>query len=501
MSAWDVIRHEYEVRPHPLVPALAGVPDARADRHAGGTGQLASSIVYGRQRRSWTLPRGGSGALTDALVRFIEDHGGAVLCDRPVARLVIEDGRCAGVETEDGERFLGCEAVVSTIHVKHLLDMAPGRRVADEGFRYGVETFDVGLSGVRRPPGDDRGARVRDRGRAAQRGVRRAQPAGRRTSSTTSARCATTATSTTSRGCSSRPDARRSVARARGPPHGEAPQRPAVARRARGMDRRAQGAAGRAPARARPRRRAEPHGRRDPRVARQEPRGHRGAEPPHDPRDVPRRRPHATRRAAGCAPRRGGRQYRMPIPGLYQTGGTTHPGGSITGAPGRNAAIVLLSGSRTRPRGGGGAVPDARVQSAIDHWAPRFATNGVDHNDFRTTTARIERWDEWLDAWSRDGRGAPRARRGRARRGPRASRPGRRSLRAAVCFHFAKFVWVRRRGAQPRDDGARRSTRWRPRTRCSTRRPSAIEAPLDGGARRRQPAPAARRGQAAARAC
>jgi len=32
----------------------------------------------------------------------------------------------------------------------------------------------------------------------------------------------------------------------------------------------------------------------------------------------------------------------MPIPGLYQTGGSTHPGGSITGAPGRNAAIVLL---------------------------------------------------------------------------------------------------------------------------------------------------------------
>ena len=36
-------------------------------------------------------------------------------------------------------------------------------------------------------------------------------------------------------------------------------------------------------------------------------------------------------------------QYRMPIEGLYQTGGTTHPGGSITGAPGRNAAIVVLA--------------------------------------------------------------------------------------------------------------------------------------------------------------
>jgi phytoene dehydrogenase-like protein len=34
--------------------------------------------------------------------------------------------------------------------------------------------------------------------------------------------------------------------------------------------------------------------------------------------------------------------HRTPIPGLYQTGSTTHPGGSVTGAPGRNAAMVIL---------------------------------------------------------------------------------------------------------------------------------------------------------------
>jgi phytoene dehydrogenase-like protein len=33
----------------------------------------------------------------------------------------------------------------------------------------------------------------------------------------------------------------------------------------------------------------------------------------------------------------------MPIAGLYQTGGTTHPGGSISGGPGRNAAMVMLT--------------------------------------------------------------------------------------------------------------------------------------------------------------
>ena len=35
-------------------------------------------------------------------------------------------------------------------------------------------------------------------------------------------------------------------------------------------------------------------------------------------------------------------------------------------------------------------MPDARVQAAIEHWAPRFVQAGVDYNDFLTTTARVE---------------------------------------------------------------------------------------------------------------
>jgi phytoene dehydrogenase-like protein len=34
--------------------------------------------------------------------------------------------------------------------------------------------------------------------------------------------------------------------------------------------------------------------------------------------------------------------HRTPIEGLYQTGATTHPGGSVSAAPGRNAAAVML---------------------------------------------------------------------------------------------------------------------------------------------------------------
>ena len=53
-------------------------------------------------------------------------------------------------------------------------------------------------------------------------------------------------------------------------------------------------------------------------------------------------------------------------------------------------------------------MPDARVQAAIDNWAPRFTTQGVDPNDFVATTSRIERWDEWLDAWTQTATVRPR---------------------------------------------------------------------------------------------
>ena len=35
-------------------------------------------------------------------------------------------------------------------------------------------------------------------------------------------------------------------------------------------------------------------------------------------------------------------QYRSPLKGLYICGSSTHPGGGVMGAPGRNAAIEIL---------------------------------------------------------------------------------------------------------------------------------------------------------------
>ena len=86
-------------------------------------------------------------------------------------------------------------------------------------------------------------------------------------------------------------------------------------------------------------------------------------------------------------------------------------------------------------------MPDARVQAAIANWAPRFTSQGVDYNDFVRTTQGIETWAEWLGDWSAAGdmhaklAGAAEAR-------GRTLSAGEAWVRAALCYHFAKFVWM-----------------------------------------------------------
>jgi pimeloyl-ACP methyl ester carboxylesterase len=86
-------------------------------------------------------------------------------------------------------------------------------------------------------------------------------------------------------------------------------------------------------------------------------------------------------------------------------------------------------------------VPDARVQAAIDNWGSRLIANGVDFNDFRRVTGSLEHWDDWLDAWSACADGH-REQAQDARDAGHDLSAGEAFVRAAVCYHFAKFVWV-----------------------------------------------------------
>lgn len=86
-------------------------------------------------------------------------------------------------------------------------------------------------------------------------------------------------------------------------------------------------------------------------------------------------------------------------------------------------------------------MPDARVEAAVANWAPRFVTQGVDFNDFRRTCARVETWEEWLPAWVATG-DEHRALAEEAEAEGQSLTGGEAWVRAALAYHFAKFVWV-----------------------------------------------------------
>lgn len=84
---------------------------------------------------------------------------------------------------------------------------------------------------------------------------------------------------------------------------------------------------------------------------------------------------------------------------------------------------------------------DERVQAAIRHWAGRFIANGIDYNDFVRTTASVPAWDGWLDAWTATAELHVALAEAALDRDAQVT-AGQAYLRAAVSYHFSKFVWV-----------------------------------------------------------
>ncbi len=111
-----------------------------ADEAMTGIGPLA--MIGGRQRNSWVTMKGGCGMLAEGLKRLLAEHDCPVLTDKFVVELILENGRCAGVVTIDGDSYRARKGVISSAHVKQLIEMAP-REEFGEVFVHGVEQYKV----------------------------------------------------------------------------------------------------------------------------------------------------------------------------------------------------------------------------------------------------------------------------------------------------------------------------------------------------------------------
>jgi len=340
LSAVQVVAHEFTSR-HIQAFLLWMAFQVFQPVDEPGSGVLPYAQTFGRQQRSWSIPVGGSGALTAALTGYLADHGGEIRCGQTVTRLLLEDGRCTGVQTQDGTEYRARHAVVSTIHVKHLRDMAPAAAWPEE-FHYGVDTYDVGVPGfatyycTTAPPEFDAGDGPRTAVSAGLAGwpedmiqLGADLKAGRFIAEPPWVLVATPTLADPGRAPAGQHTVKILSPQVYQPPAAMG-----------GWDAVKDTHSARLLARLR---RAAP-GFTDEVIL---------ASLVKSPADIEAMNPHmihgafhgGNRGPAFSGPLRpvpGWAGHRMPIPGLYQTGGTTHPGGSITGAPGRNAALVLL---------------------------------------------------------------------------------------------------------------------------------------------------------------
>ena len=145
-SAVELIRERFEdERVRTFFLWLSLMTMTWVDRPGSGLNLL--SLTAGRQTFSWTTAEGGSGALPEALARIVVEHGGEVRTGSEVARVVVERGRAVGVATVDGVVHRAERAVVSTIHPQHLQQLVPAGVLGDrfarhvQGWRTNVTMF------------------------------------------------------------------------------------------------------------------------------------------------------------------------------------------------------------------------------------------------------------------------------------------------------------------------------------------------------------------------
>lgn len=124
-SPYEIVTSTYEhhkVRTH----FLKWAAEAMTGPETGGAGVVLYLMAGAVHSHPTGLPVGGSGELTNALIRCIEAHGGRVEANCDVESAIVESGVARGVVLSDGRRITASRAVLACVHPHVLNDFLGG---------------------------------------------------------------------------------------------------------------------------------------------------------------------------------------------------------------------------------------------------------------------------------------------------------------------------------------------------------------------------------------
>jgi beta-carotene ketolase (CrtO type) len=81
---------------------------------------IGAIMMAMRHHPGMARPRGGTGALTQALLNLVQSLGGKVLTDQAVEKVLIDDGKAVGVRVRGGTEYRAKHGVISNIDAKRL---------------------------------------------------------------------------------------------------------------------------------------------------------------------------------------------------------------------------------------------------------------------------------------------------------------------------------------------------------------------------------------------
>jgi phytoene dehydrogenase-like protein len=150
-SAGDLLDQWFESDPIKAILGFDGIVGTYASPYAAGTGYVLLHHCFGEangRKGAWGHAIGGMGAITRAMARACGERGVDVRTGAGVAEIVVRKGRAAGVVTEAGETF-AARAIVSSLHPQLTFGRLVDPALLSADFRARVASWRSG-SGVLR---------------------------------------------------------------------------------------------------------------------------------------------------------------------------------------------------------------------------------------------------------------------------------------------------------------------------------------------------------------
>ena len=98
---------------------------------AKGTGIVLFVFIPLTHKYGGGIPKGGSGALSEAMARCILHHGGTIYTKSPVERVIVSGGEARGIVLKSGEEILATRAVISNLNAKQIPGLVGEKNVPE----------------------------------------------------------------------------------------------------------------------------------------------------------------------------------------------------------------------------------------------------------------------------------------------------------------------------------------------------------------------------------